>query len=194
MATLCHDRLGPSRRLRETFWSWQWVVLTGRRRGDPGRHVMVKTLPVPRPPPPATPLTTVTGRPLPAFALEATFMVAVILVGLTTLTLLKVTPAGPVRVAPLRKPVPVIVTDSDAPGFSDDGVIDFTVGAATMVKTLPVPRPPPPAAPLTTVTGGPCLPSPGEDTLMVAVILVELTTLTLLNVTPGGPVRVAPLM
>ena len=90
---------------------------------------MVKTLPVPRPPPPARLLVTVTGNFLPAFAPGATFMVAVILVELTTLTLLNFTPVGPVTVAPLTKPVPVIVTDFEAPGFSDDGVIDFTVAS-----------------------------------------------------------------
>ena len=112
---------------------------------------------------------------------------------LTTLTLLNFTPVGPVTVAPLTKPVPVIVTDVDAPGFSDDGMIDFTVGAATMVKTLPVPRPSPPAAPLTTVSDR-CLPAfAPEATFTVAVIFVELTTLTLLNVTLVGPVTVAPL-
>ena len=170
-------------------------MLTGRRRGDLGRHVMVKTLPVPRLPPPATLSMTVTGRCLPAFAPVATFAVAVILVELTTLTLLKVTPVGPESVAPLKKPVPVIVTDSDVPGFSDDGVIAFTVGAATatMVKTLPVPRPWPPATPLMTVTVRPLPAFALAATLTVAVILVGLTTLTLLKVTPVGPVSVAPL-
>ena len=56
-----------------------------------------------------------TGRFLPAFALEATLTVAVILVELTTLTLLKFTPVGPVTVAPLTKPAPMIVTDFEAP-------------------------------------------------------------------------------
>ena len=150
-------------------------------------------MPVPRPPPPAVPLTTVTGRSLPVFALGATFMSAVILVELTTLPLLNVTPVGPVRVAPLRKPVPVILTEYDAPGLTDDGVIDFTVGEATMVKTLPVPRPPPLAVPLTTVTGRSLPAFALGATFMSAVILVELTTLPLLNDTPVGPVRAAPL-
>jgi hypothetical protein len=115
------------------------------------------------------------------------------LVELTTLTLLNVTPVGPVTVAPDKKPVPVIVTDSEAPGLIDGGVIDFTVGATRMVKTLPVPRSPPTATPLTTVTARSLPPFALEATFTLAVILVELTTLTLLNVTPVGPVRVAPL-
>ena len=155
-------------------------------------QVMVRILPVPLPSPPTAPFDTVIGRRLPFFAWADTFIVAVILVELITLTLLKVTPAGPIRVAPLRNPAPVIVTDLDAPSLSDDGAIDFTVGSATMLRTLPVPLPSPPATPLDTVTGRSLPAFALEATFTVAVILVELITVILLKVTPAGPVTVGP--
>jgi hypothetical protein len=79
----------------------------------------------------------------PAVAVLATFMLAVIVVELTMTTLEKVTPLGPLRVAPVANPVPLITTDLVVPGATVDGLMPVSVGATSTLRQLVhVPLPP----------------------------------------------------
>jgi hypothetical protein len=76
----------------------------------------------------------VTGRFVPVVAVADTCMVAVIVVESATWTLEKVTPLGPLMLAPAAKPVPMRVTEVVVPWAARDGFMEAMVGAAMMVK------------------------------------------------------------
>jgi|SRR5438270_9077443 len=95
---------------------------------------MVSSDAVPEPDPAEAGLVTVTGSPLAGVAVDATFMVAVIVVALTTVTPVNVTLAGPLTVAPATKPVPLMVTGVWVPRATVLGLIPVTVGPATTVN------------------------------------------------------------
>ncbi len=94
-------------------------------------------------PTPASGLVTVTLL-APVVAEPEMVMLAVSEVALTKVVELTVMPVPEkVAAAPETNPVPVIVTFWPvAPSLSEDGVVEATVGAALIVKTLvPVPTP-----------------------------------------------------
>ena len=91
---------------------------------------MLRIAPVALPPPAAGALVTVIGKPAPVGAVAATFMVAVMVVELTTVTCLNVTPVGPSTVRPVANPDPVKVADVVVPTATLEGAIAVNVGAA----------------------------------------------------------------
>ena len=144
------------------------------------RYVMVRRLAVATPEPAAALFLTVTGSPVPVVAVAETFILAVILVELTTTTVVNVTPVGPVTFAPVTKPVPVRVTLGDVPRAAVDGLMDVKVGAA-MIVTQPVQVPFPPVVVTVTVR----VPSAAVPVIVaLAVMVVAFTTTTFDMVAP----------
>ncbi len=92
--------------------------------------MMLRIAAVALPPPAAAALETVIGKPDPAGVVAATFMVAVMVVELTTWTFVNVTPVGPLTVRPVANPDPVKVADVVVPTVTLEGVIAVNVGAA----------------------------------------------------------------
>ena len=94
-------------------------------------QVMVRTFAVTFPCPAAIEFVTVTGRLFPVVAPAETVTRAVIVVALTTTTVLKETPLGPLSVAPVANPVPVNVAGTFVlPRATLGGLIEASVGAA----------------------------------------------------------------
>jgi hypothetical protein len=81
---------------------------------------------------------TVTSRG-PTVALGAIVMFAVKLDGLLKMSELTVTPAPKDAVAPLRKSLPAIVTDNDAPCAPDAGETDRIVAGRAVTENSPIP-------------------------------------------------------
>ena len=118
----------------------------------------------------------------PTVALAAIVNVAVIWVELTTLTLLTVTPAlATLTEAPAMKLAPVRVTGTLAPWAPLFGLTELRVGAEEV--TVKVADPLVPAEVVTVTFVAPTVAL--AAIVNVAVIWVELTTLTLLTVTPA---------
>src|SRR5581483_2486375 len=118
----------------------------------------------------------------PAEAVIAITKVAVIWVVLTTATLLMVTPALlMLTMAPERKFVPVKVTGTVAPMEPMAGLIEVRVGAEAAVMLNATAVAVPPEVVTVTLIDPVGVPNAIDN---VAVIWVELTTLTLLTVTP----------
>ena len=63
-------------------------------------------------------------------------MVAVIVLGLTTVTLVNLTPLGPVTEAPVTNPVPLRVTGVEVPLATEFGLMFVSVGAAMTLKQV----------------------------------------------------------
>ena len=122
----------------------------------------------------------------PVAALAPMLNVAVIVVALTTLRLVTVMLPGTLTVAPEINPVPVNVTLTDAPCAPVDGLTEDSVGTGGLmvnVWTLLVP-------PVVVTVTEPVAALP--PIVNVAVIVVALTTLRLVTVTPVGAPMVAP--
>ena len=123
---------------------------------------------------------------VPVFALPPMLKVAVIVVALTTLRLVTVTPVGALTVAPEIKPLPVNVTGTVAPCAPPAGLIEDSVGTGGLIVNVWALLVPPVVVTVTEPVAA--LP----PMLKVAVIVVGLTTLTLVTVTPVGALTVAP--
>jgi hypothetical protein len=136
--------------------------------------------------PPAVVTVTLTG---PAIAVAAIVNVTVIWAPLTTVTALAVIPLLTLTVAPLTKPVPAKVTLTVAPCRPVFGLTELSVGAdgALIVNDTALLVPP---AVVTVTFAGPCVAF--EAIVKLAVICVELTTITLLTAMPLEAETVAP--
>ena len=110
----------------------------------------------------------------------------VIVVELTTLKLVNVMPLGNPTSAPVVKPVPVKVTGTEVPWAPLEGLIEVSVGTGRVTVNGTALLMPPAVVTLTT----PLLAL--APMLKVAVIVVELGTLTLVTVMPLGALIVAP--
>jgi hypothetical protein len=91
---------------------------------SPAAVVIVRMSAVALPYPDVALFVTATGSLVPVVAVAETFMVAVIVFAQRTLTLVKLTPVGPIRLAPEAKPEPLTVTEVVVPRAALEGLME----------------------------------------------------------------------